>query len=333
MSKLVIREATAADNDALIDLERRSPLLLGDTTLVFDRSPNFFAREELLECSRMVVGEKDGRVAGVMGAARYDTLVGGEPVRAVYVHHGRVSTEHQGSGVAPRLALALLEPLLTEADLLYWYVMPENRVSFTMITRAAPYSWPRHPSCQSFRLEPRPVEPTEAPTLARPEQIEEICALMNRTHAGHDLFLPYTEATFTARLSRSPTYGWPQIFVRERGGRPVATAGLWDLGATLEVRRKPEGGEESVVRPVVLLDHGFAEGAEAEMARLLGDLGELAAGWGRQEMWMSLYLDSPLYRAMRARPHRVDSFLGLNITPDAPLPGRAATPYLDLIYW
>lgn len=333
MTDLVIREATHADNDALIELERRSPLLLGDTTLTFDRSPNFFARDELLEHSRMLIAEKDGRPAGVMAAAWYDTLVGGKPVRAVYVHHGRVAIEHQRSGVAPALAVALFERLLTRADLFYWYVVPENKVSLGLILRAAPDRWARDPASQHFLLEPQPGGPKGEPTPARPEQAAELCTLINRTHAGRDLFTPYTPESLAARLSRSADYGWPQLFVRERAGRPVAVAGLWDLGATLKLTRTDSQGKETTTRPSVILDYGFEEGAEREMAELLDDIGRLAAARGRQELWTAIDQESRLYDVMSGRPHRVMSVYGLNIIPGAPLPGRTATPYLDLVYW
>jgi hypothetical protein len=333
VSDLIIRDATRADNDALIDLERRSPLLLGETTLTFDRSPNFFARDELMECSRMLVAEKDGQPAGVMGIACYDTLVGGEPVRAAYVHHGRVPAEHQRSGVAMTLALALLEPLLTKADLLYWYVSPENQISLNLIVPRAPHRWPRDPVCQRFLLEPQPVAAKGRPTPARPEQIGEICKLINRTHAGRDLFMPYTEGRLAARLSRSQAYGWPHIFVRERRGLPVAVAGLWDLGATLKLIRAGKSGEATACRPGFILDYGFEEGAEGEMTKLLDDLRGLAAALGRQELWIAMDPDSRLCNMMSRRPHVVESFLGFNITPDAPRPGRTATPYLDPVYW
>ena len=333
MTDLVIREATRADNDALIDLERRSPLLLGETTLIFDRSPNFFARDELMEHSRMLVAEKDGCPAGVMSAAWYDTLVGGKPVRVVYVHHGRVAIEHQRSGVAPALAVALFERLLTKADLFYWYVVPENKVSLGLILRAAPDRWARDPACQHFLLEPQPGGPKVGLTPARPEQATELCALINRTHGGRDLFLPYTEESLAARLSRSADYGWPQLFARERGGRAVAMAGLWDLGATLKLIRTDREGKETTTRPSVILDYGFEEDAEREMARLLDDIGKLAAAQGRQELWMAIDRESRLYDVMSGRPHSVTSVWGLNIIPGAPLPGRTATPYLDLVYW
>ena len=171
MSDLIIREATPADNDALIDLERRSPLVLGDTRLVFERSPNFFARRELQEHGCILVAERDGSPMGFMAAAWYETLVGGELVRALYVHHGRVAVEYQRSGVATALGLALRERQFGNVNLVYWYVLPENQASLAAIQRASPRHdlspkrWPVEPVCQRLLLEAQgPVE--SAPSSA-----------------------------------------------------------------------------------------------------------------------------------------------------------------------
>ncbi len=348
MSDIVIREATAADNDALVDLERRSPVLLGKSRLVVDRSPNFFARRELQEQARVLVAERDGRLAGVMAVAWYQTLVGGEPVQAVYVHHGRVAVEHQRSGVGTALWRALLEPLLPTANLVYWYVLPENQVSLNLMLRVSRRQWPISPAWQRFPLEASaPAGAALSP--ARPAQIGELCDLINRTHAGRDLFMPYTEERLAARLSRSAAYVWPQLFVRERAGRLVAAAGLWDLGATYQSIRIDEAGRQTAARPAVVLDYGFAEGQEGEMAALLDALGrwarsqglgpsgstELAevSAEGRQEPWTSIDPESRLYRSLKGRPHVSGSCLAFSFTANAPLPGKTATPYLDFVYW
>jgi hypothetical protein len=62
-----IREATAADNDALIDLELQSPLDLGDHSIVFDRSPNFFAHQQMQEHGRVLLA-REAALAVVAGA-------------------------------------------------------------------------------------------------------------------------------------------------------------------------------------------------------------------------------------------------------------------------
>src|SRR3972149_1220254 len=52
LPRLVVREATAEDNDSLIALELQSPLLIGDREESFDPSPDFFARRRASRTSR-----------------------------------------------------------------------------------------------------------------------------------------------------------------------------------------------------------------------------------------------------------------------------------------
>ena len=74
-----MREATPADNDALIDLELRSPLDLGDRTISFDRSPNFFAHQEMQAHGRVLVAEDEGQLVAVVagaGTTSWSTVAG-----------------------------------------------------------------------------------------------------------------------------------------------------------------------------------------------------------------------------------------------------------------
>jgi GNAT superfamily N-acetyltransferase len=331
MSDTVIREATLADNETLIELERRAPLLIDKSRVIVDRSPNFFARRELQEHASVFVAEKDGNIAGVIAGAWHETRIGGRDVRALYIHHWRVAAEYVRSGIGIELAATLLERWLDRVDLVYGYTFSENRLfSRTSESNFFRNAWPTGPVMQVFLLEAHRSVGSDL-VSAQPDQASELVQLINGAHAGRDLFVPYTAAALSARLSRSASYGWRQIFVRERAGRPVAMAGLWDLGATLKEVHIDEAGVESITRPAVILDYGCAEGAEAEMAALLADVGALAAASGRQELWMSVDPASRLYQLLEDRPHTNRPLLGLNMR--GPVPGGSSPPYLDFVYW
>ena len=71
----------------------------------------------------------------------------------------------------------------------------------------------------------------------------------------------------------TPTYGWPDFYVVEVDGKPVACAGLWDRGRDVrEVWHHPASGVARTSSVTNLLDFGFAAGHEASMTRLLGFL-------------------------------------------------------------
>src|SRR3990170_3950686 len=106
---LTVREAHPEDNDALIALELESPLHLGQTTLTFDRSPDFFRRHHLQAEHRIVVGEMDGGLVGVTAAAVHDVAIQGKTHRLAYIHHGRVHPSVRRRAVASALVLALID--------------------------------------------------------------------------------------------------------------------------------------------------------------------------------------------------------------------------------
>lgn len=60
-----IRDACPSDNDALIELEMRCPLDLGEAELVMDRRPDFSAQMEVQEHPLVLVAE-EGKLVGVV---------------------------------------------------------------------------------------------------------------------------------------------------------------------------------------------------------------------------------------------------------------------------
>ena len=95
--------------------------------------------------------------------------------------------------------------------------------------------------------------------------MERCVELINRTHAGRDLFRPYTAEFLADRLDEGfwgarppgwvPVYRWEDMRVIERGGEIVACAGLWDRGRDLRERwRHRETGDERTISTAALLD-------------------------------------------------------------------------------
>ncbi|MFQ5989557.1 MAG: hypothetical protein ACE5K9_06555, partial [Candidatus Methylomirabilales bacterium] len=69
---IVIRDARKEDNQALIELDRQC-VMGGEIQLVFDRSPDFFARSRAYEHFRMCVAEQEGKIIAV-GAVAFKNL-------------------------------------------------------------------------------------------------------------------------------------------------------------------------------------------------------------------------------------------------------------------
>jgi len=331
-----IREATAADNEALLELERCSPLDLGEAELVQDRSPDYFASLSLQEDARVMVAEEGGRLVGVCSAARHCVPLLGKQRAVLYIQKGRVRPEFQRRRISSLLIWALMESWRTRrmaVDSAYWLISADNRTSLTAVQRSGVPPWPNE--VHLVDVDTETGRRTEVPAVRLgPERAREVVALLNRTHAGKELFAPYTEERLRARLGRIPEYGWQNWWgIEGRAGRLVAVAGLLDLGRWWRMKRRLKAsGEETTSSAAAIFDFGYADGCEQQMAELLCDLVEVAASWGRDHLSICLDPEDGLYPFLptAARASVILRFLAAGIpVPSADEMGRI---YLDPAY-
>lgn len=321
---LTIRDALPEDNDALIALERETPLVAGDQELVFDRAPDFFAAHRLHADCHVVVGELDGRLVGVMAAAIHDVRVGGEPKRVAYIHHARIHPSAQRHGVAGGMGSTLIRWALERgAQAPYWLIGEGNAPSMAFAGRADT----RWPTPAVFRdIDVVGAEAAPAPVVP-PEQWEEAAALVNVTHGRCAWFWPLTADALASRLARDERYVPANLRGRYDRGRLVAVAGLWNLGSSLAVIRLDRRTGVSWRRTeAVVLDWGYAPGYEHAFAELLRSLAAQARAWGRD----TLLLCDPGYAPDPGLPSATWS---LNLfTPGIEPPEDAVPLLIDLAY-
>jgi hypothetical protein len=163
---------------------------------------------------------------------------------------------------------------------------------------------------------------------------------VNRTHAGQDLFRPYTVELLEDKLDEGfwgdpppwfeSVYSWSDFFVLESGGRVVACAGLWDRGRDQRERyRHRETGEERVISDAALLDWGFEESAEDAMRELLDDLAGRAHALGRDFLLAPLEQNEGLLKQLEARDLSTEKrYLRWDVK-ELPI----VRAYTDLVYW
>ena len=97
--KLEVREAGPEDALIVADIERRCPIVMGDTSVWFDRGADYFAFSRLLEDCTVGLASVDGVPAAISCGAERVVRVGGELKRMIVVSHLRVLPEHQRKGL------------------------------------------------------------------------------------------------------------------------------------------------------------------------------------------------------------------------------------------
>jgi hypothetical protein len=353
------REATWTDNQAFSDLWANSPEEIGEWEIIVERGPDAFAQFKLQENVQLPVLALGHELIACCGFSRRNVLIAGRRVSVVYGQALRVrrSARRMGYGdQVRRLASppASLRPAIGQYDIMraqnfavvsWWKkFMPSTFENVPVREGSVPgipvsvAQLPARPTTDRDHAI-RPVGAADLPTCVE---------LINRTHAGTDLFRPYTVESLQEILDEgfwrgSPVksgnpamdwwmgvYGWPDYFVVEENGRITACAGLWDRGRDVRERwRRIAGGEERTIATACVLDYGFAEGAANAMARLMRFFVGRTHELGRD------YLLLPL----DYQPKLADEIAIFQPEPDtralrwAVRDPAITRPYTDLRYW
>lgn len=350
---LHFRQLTPFDDEAFRDLWANSPEAIGDWDVFVERGDNAFAQFELQE-RPVLNGLFDGRtmVACVSFSIRR-TVVGGENIVIHYGQAMRVHNAHRGKRYANWVrslpwAIGLGRPTHMQYDYIRSGNMAMDKWNKKFMSRVESVQQREDnvPGSPVTVLQ-YPGKSMEAARGVRPataNDIECCAALVNRTHAGRDLFRPYTTDTLMERLDaglmaiaarlrtywRRP-YSIEDFFVLEEGGEIVACAGLWDRGRNTRERwRHRETGDERIVTVTALLDHGYAAGREDAMAALIEHLIGVTHELTRD--FLVVPLESlPAVAALLARHEPVPETRYMQWRADTPAITHPA--YIDLVYW
>jgi GNAT superfamily N-acetyltransferase len=325
-TEVTVRTATPADNDAVIALELRSALVLGDVEEMFDRSPDAFACCRVHDGCRVIVAELEGRIIGLMAGVVFHPEIQGQRRTMVYIHRARVDPDYHHRGVA----MALSTELFTWAAKLgaqgpCYAIAPENATSLSFVERGGG-RWPRDLAMLDIDVSqapPRTAEPTTEVHLPA------VVDLINATHAGEDFFEPLTVASLRGRLTRDPLYSIANLRGVFEGASLVAVAGLLDKGShTARIRIDRTAGRETRSRGAAVVDWGYAPGHEAAFAQLLACLAAETHALGRT----SLTICEPRHGSLALElPHR--RWAASLFTPALPPPADAAISgfFFDLL--
>lgn len=317
---IAIRPATEMDNAALIDLEVRTPVAVGETLISFDRSPDYFADARLHEFTRSCVALYGGRVVGVCSGVVFNCVLPERAWQAVLTQHLRVAPEFHQHGIGAALMTWLQRYWVAEhvnPDWQFTYVDVRNQTSlaFSHASSRQPLNiWPIDAWVQELPAD----EPATgaSPANLTADELDDALALVNSTHRGLQLFIPYSRRRLEQRLTRSSSYTLAHWRGIRRGKRLVAVAGVYDRGAHLAVRTaRRDGLTETPTRSLAVIDYGFAPGYEGAMVELLDAVRGMAGTCGRQSVQISVPEESPLFSAVTGRAARSRRFNVLGKLP------------------
>ena len=310
--KLEVREATEADAPILADIERRCPIVLGDTHVHFDRGSDYFAFARLMEDYTIGIASVDGVPAAVSCGAKHLVRIGGVLRPIVTVAHLRVLPEHQRRGLWGAANRAL-DKYWSNVDGSNAYISVDNAgMQHGFIN--TPNKW----SIPAFRVQlrcatlagpmaGRPTTPADAPAIVD---------LLNSFHERQEMYVAYTVESLSARMERAPElYSWDKIWMTDR-----AIIGVWPAGESLRVVSETKGVRTESLRGVVL-DYAFRPLSEGEFEALL----RAWCGWIQERSMDTLSMftspSSPGVELLRSLAYEVEPFNmwtpGIAEPPDA----------------
>jgi GNAT superfamily N-acetyltransferase len=319
--------AAEADSGVLSEIERGSPIEVGERAIAIDRGDDYFAASRLMGDVVVLLAEVDGQPAAALCAAFHRAMIGGVERKMAYIHHARVLPEFQRQGVG-RAISARLREIINErgADSDYWYISVGNTKS-QAFARAATNRWRVQPRWATLDAATLAGPPCGRP--ATPADAERIAVIVNACHRGEEMFLPYTAASLTARMERAPDmYSWGNARIGEG-----AVAGVWLEGDWINVRVSGPDGPEAVSRGAAVLDYGCVAGAEGELAVLLRGWCEELAARGFDELTI---FTCPGTHAWPVISSLTDEIAAFDFwTPALPEPEGAAGRglYVDHVYF
>lgn len=319
-----MRKALESDAAALAEIERRCPIVMGGKSMYFDRGADYFASNRLMEEATVGIAFVDGKPAAASCGALHKIRVGGVVRSLVTVTHLRVLPDHQRKGLWGAVNRAF-DQYFDDVDGSRAYISVENAGMQHGFTNT-PNKWSK--PIYRMQLATAKLAGPAAGRDATPADARAIAEIVNRCHEREEQYLPYTEISFAARMTRSPRdYSWSRVRMTDR-----AVVGVWPAGESLKVVRESDG-TRTESRPAIVVDYGFLPGAEREFEALLR--GWCAWANERELDTLSIFSSdaSPGHALLRSLASAVEPFFVW--TPGIEEPAGAAERgiYVDPIYF
>jgi GNAT superfamily N-acetyltransferase len=223
-----VREATEADNQALIELQTRCPQ---GTSFVLnvDSAPDYFTRSRPFKDWTVHVVVDEGKTVGSAGYAVSTVLVGGRPTKTAYEYGFMVDPHERRKGIATKLQERIEQDARGKGvDVLCLTIIEDNMPSMGLFSRMG-FRKVRDYATFSLMAYKRHAV-TEAGKIRSAEEgdLDEVATLLNDTYRGYDFFQQVTAKDLLGNIRRMPGFDLNSLFVLEDDRGMRACLGCWD---------------------------------------------------------------------------------------------------------
>ncbi|HZN93400.1 MAG TPA: GNAT family N-acetyltransferase [Myxococcales bacterium] len=245
--EVAAREATPADNEALLALAASCPME-GDLGLCVNRAPDFFALNRL-EGQYWRVGVVDGPDGAPVGCIAYSERVAcvhGRPTLTGYASDLKVHPAHRGRVVADALirfardiGRARIGPRgMVLSTILLGNRSAERRISAPRgLPRVLPFATVRARSVPLLWRRRLPRGAGLTVSRADERDLEEMAALWQRVSAGRQFAPAHDAGSLRRWIDDAPALDLSSFWLaRDRQGRLAGFFGLWDQDGFKQLR-------------------------------------------------------------------------------------------------
>jgi N-acetylglutamate synthase-like GNAT family acetyltransferase len=235
-----VREARPEDNRFLIELSEQCPMQ-ADTSLLVERSPDFFALSNVRGRSWTAVVEAEGRPVACASVSRRPAWVSGKVMEMGVIADVKVSPEHRGRGVAGQLLTHLVQVERAAAPAVFLGLTAAGNRSIDGMLHSFGETLPlnRLATFTSYELLPLVPLRVRKDLVIRPateSDRQALVALLSEFHRHYCFGPVFEDGGFEAQLARSPGMDLSSYWLAFRGNVLEAALGTWDQSAFKRIR-------------------------------------------------------------------------------------------------
>jgi GNAT superfamily N-acetyltransferase len=330
-----IREATEADNDNLIALQKKCPQ--GTTIVVLSvNTPDFFGRVKVYRDYKVFVACEDERIIASAACAIRNARINDSIEKIAYEFQVFVDPEYRGRRIAGQLHEVREEYIRKQGAAFSYGIIMEGNIPSMRHTGRQGFQRYRTlvmPCISVFReMEVRADGEVRA---ILPEDLSAVTTLINDTWRDYEFYEPLTDEDLDELIARVPGYSYDNLSVLEKDGEILACLGFWEWSSVMQVTvqawsRKmrmmglfldivglfrpvpapPKPG--SLLKQVVLTPFGF-RGTE-HIAALLRHLNNRALNGRIEQIFLICERSHPVLDALKGFIH-IDTDMHLYVKP------------------